>query len=329
MTRLFQRAHGARALAFTAIGALALSACGGEGEGADGRGDDNSVKVAVFPSFNALGARAADVEGSFEEQGLDVEFVTVATPAEATPQLIGGKVDFALMDVSSPVIARSENVPLVMVAPGAVGTKVPDDGFGVGNFWVRKDSKISSVKDIENATFGIPQTKSQIWIDMRTIVDEAGGDSSKTKFVEVPNTLAALKSGSVDVVTTSEPAGTAALKEKKIKPLEGFVTGKVGEVGYTYISTEKYTSENSETTEKFEKAILDGNSKVNADEGLAADVAGSYMDVPKPILDKSRYPKFAEDPVDADVVEQSIDRVLRYGLIKEDDAPSPEDMLVE
>lgn len=308
--------------------ALALTACGG-GSDETSATSDGSVKVAVFPSFNALGAHTADVEGAFKKQGLDVEFVTVATPAEATPQLLGGKVDFALMDAISPVIARSKNVPLVLVAPGATGTEVGADDMGVGNFWVSKDSKITSIKDIQNATFGIPQTKSQLWVDVRTVVDEAGGDSSKIKFVEVPNTLAALKGGSVDVVTTAEPSGTAALSDPDIKLLSGFVSGEVGELAYNYATTEKFATSNPETVKKFQQAILDANKQLNSTEGLSAKIAATYFDAPPELLAKARFQKFGEQPISAKNVDQSIARVLRYGLIEKADAPSTADMLAD
>lgn len=317
-----------KVVAALAAATLALSACGGADGDSSGK-NDNSVKVAVFPSFNALGAHAAQIEGTFEEQGLEVEFVTVATPAEGTPQLLGGKVDFALMDVTTPVMARSENVPVVMVAPGATGTEVNDEGMGVGNFWVRKDSKISSIKEIENATFGVPQAKSQIWVDIRTVVDAEGGDSSKIKFVEVPNTLAALKGGSVDVVTTAEPSGTAALADPDIKRLAGFVSGGVGEVAYTYVTSDKFAKSNPETVEKFATAILEANKLLNSTEGLPAEIAETYIEAPAELLAKARYAKFGEEPIDAEIVEAGIARVLRYNLIDKADAPKVEDLLAD
>lgn len=315
------------ALAGGVVAALALGACGGQGDVGPQAGND--IKVAVFPSFNALGAHAAEIEGTFAEQGLDVEFVTVATPAEATPQILGGKVDFGLMDVTTPVMARSKGVPVVMVAPGAKGTEVNSEGMGTGNFWVSKDSSISSIKDIENATFGIPQTKSQIWIDVRTAVDEAGGDSSKIKFVEVPNTLSALKSGSVDVVTTAEPAGTAALTDPAIKKLSGYTPGGVDQVAYSYITSEQYAESNPDKVTKFRESILAANEKLNTTEGLSSKIADTYVDAPTKVLDQSVYQKFGSEPINTQTVQNAIDRVLRYDLIDEDDAPTAEELLVE
>src|SRR5690606_12868098 len=99
---------GIKAVALAAAAALTLTACGGGGDDAK---SDGSVKIAVFPSFNSLSAYAADIKGTFKDHDLEVEFVTVATPAEGMPQLIGDKIDFALMDVTTPIVARSQGVP--------------------------------------------------------------------------------------------------------------------------------------------------------------------------------------------------------------------------
>lgn len=320
------------ALAVAAASTLVLTACGGSSSGASGSPEASgnavsTVRVAVFPSFNALGAHAAELEGIFEKKNLDVQFVTVATPAEGMPQLLGGKVDMALMDVTTPVVARSEKVPVVMVAPGATGTKVNDAGMGTGNFWVAKDSKFTSVKDLENSTFGIPQTKSQIWVDVRTAVDAAGGDSSKIKFVEVPNGLSAVKSGAVDVTTTAEPGGTAAKADPQLRLLSGYTPGEVGELAYTYVTSEQYATANPAAVDRFAEAILEADKKLNETEGLAPQVAATYIDAPKDLLDRAVYQKFGTDKIDAKIVEQAIDRVLRYQLIEKDAAPSVDDLL--
>lgn len=315
-----------KALAVGTLATLVLSACGGSGD-ADS-GSDSSIKIAVFPSFNALGARTADLEGIFEKEGLEVEMVTVATPGEATPQLLGGKIDFALMDMASPIIAKTEGVELVMVAPGAVGTAPAEaGGMAVGNFWVREGSSITSVKDIENSTFGIPQTKGQLWLDVREAVDNAGGDSSKIKFVEVPNTLAALKSGSVDVVTTSEPSGTKALGETGIERLGPFVSAG-GDLAYSFLTTPRYAAENAETVKKFSNAIVAANTMLVEQPELPAKIAATYIEADPALLGRSVFPKFLTTAITEANIKVAIDRMVRYGLIEESDAPSPSDMIV-
>jgi ABC-type nitrate/sulfonate/bicarbonate transport system substrate-binding protein len=314
------------------VSAVALAACGSDTKAAGATATHSAgveqadVKAAVFPSFNALGAQVALQDNLFKEAKLNTELVTVATPAEAMPQLLGGKIQFALMDMTTPIVAKTKGVPLVMVAPGAMGT-APEGTMGVGNFWVRPDSKITSIKDIQNATFGIPQINSQIWVDIRAAVDKAGGDSSKIKFVEVPNTLAALKAGNVDVVTTSEPAGTAALSDPTVKLLSGY-TGAGGDVAYAFVTTQQFAKQNPGTVAAFRDAILKGNKASNASQDKRVAVAATYIKADQAILGKAKYPKFSEEPISAKSVQTAIDRVVKYGLLEKSKAPKPADLLV-
>jgi ABC-type nitrate/sulfonate/bicarbonate transport system substrate-binding protein len=293
---------------------------------ADGSAGTSEISVVTFPSFNALGAHTAEHDNVFKAEGLNAKLATVATPAEAMPQLMGGKAQFALMDMTVPTVAKAKGVPLVVVAPGAIGT-APTDGMGTGNFWVRADSKIKSIKDIENATFGVPQINSQIWVDIQAAVDDAGGDSSKIKFVEVPNTLSALKAGNVDVVTTAEPAGTAALADKRIKLLSGY-TPAGGDMAYAYVTTQQFAQQNPSTVKAFQAAIIKANKAVNADPAKRAEIAGTYIKADKALLKKARYAKFGEVPVSEASVETAIDRLVKYGLLTKDNAPKPADLLI-
>lgn len=318
-------------LAMAAVASVALaSACGSTSTAApqaNGGGIEKSeLTVAVFPSFNALGAQAAKAEGAFEAAGLKVTLSNVATPAEGMPQLLGGKVQFALMDMTVPAVARTKGVPLALVAPGAKGT-APKDGFGVGNLWVRADSPIKTIKDIENATFGIPQINSQIWVDIRSAVDEAGGDSSKIKFVEVPNTLSALKAGNVDVTTTSEPAGTAARADDSLRLLSGY-TAAGGDLAYAYVTTQEFAKQNPNTVKAFRDAILKGNIAVNGDQAKRVEVASTYVKAPKELLEKAHFPEFGAEPISESSIQTALDRLIKYGLLEQSKAPKPADLLV-
>lgn len=317
-------------VALVAITSVSLaSACGSDSQAATGGGggvEKADISVAVFPSFNALGAQAGNADGTFKAAGLNVTLTKVATPAEGMPQLLGGKVQFALMDMTVPAVARSKGVPLVLVAPGAKGTP-PKDGFGVGNLWVRAGSPIKTMKDVQNATFGIPQINSQIWVDIRSAVDEAGGDSSKIKFVEVPNTLSALKAGNVDVTTTSEPAGTAALDDSSIHRLAGY-TAAGADLAYAYVTTQEFAQQNPNTVKAFEQSILKANTAVNADQATRVRVASTYVKAPKALLEKAHYPEFGTEAISPSSVQTALDRLVKYGLLEQAKAPKAADLLV-
>src|SRR4051794_9859029 len=320
-----------RRIAYAAIAAATLltaSACGGAAAG-DEKFAGKTIKVGVFPSFKAVSAYTDEFKSSLEDSGEKVEFVTVATPADAAPQLIGGQLQFALMDMTTPILAASQGTQFTLVGPGAEGTPLLQDGWSTANIWVGKDSDITSIKDLPGHTFGVPSLNSQIWLDLRTAVDEAGGDSSKIQWVETGRTgIDQLKGGNVDATTTAEPAGTAAAKDPDLKHLTGYVSAG-GNLGYAYVATKQFAQENPDLVKSFQEAVLAGNKAFNA---LSADekaAVGQQVipDAPADLLKAARYPVFSEDEIAADNIEAAVERMKKYGMLEDSNAPSADDLL--
>ncbi|CAM5437918.1 hypothetical protein SHIRM173S_00813 [Streptomyces hirsutus] len=208
-----------RALAATAVAALALcTACSSDGSGSDASAD-GPLKLAVFASLNGVPAFAADEEGVFEKHDLDVTISTAKTSTEMVPQLLGGKVDLALLDTATSLVAAGQGVDLVYVA-GATDGGIPkgQEEFSFANVWVQQGFP-DQVADLTGKTVGVPQIKSAPWVDLRGSVDEAGGDKLSIKFIESPAPPAALKSGQVDATTTPEPVGTVERAKGDLRPL--------------------------------------------------------------------------------------------------------------
>lgn len=324
-----QRSH--RRIALGAIAAatlLVVSACGGGGGGSKSfKGD--TIKVGVFPSFNAVAAYTDKVKSSLESDGLKIQYVTVATPADAAPQLIGGKVQFALMDMTTPILAASQGTQFTLVAPGAEGTPVDKDGWSTANIWVRQDSDIKSIKDLPGHKFGVPSLNSQISLDLQTAVDQAGGDSSKIEWVETGRTgIDQLKAGNVDATTTAEPGGTAASKDPALRHLTGYVSAG-GNLGYAYVATKQFAASNPDLVKKFQDAILAGNKEFDAMSTAEKAVVGQQVmpDAPAPLLQAARYPVFQQDKITSSNIEAAVARMKKYGMLQGSKAPTAGDLL--
>lgn len=317
------------AAAAATLALTTLSACGAGGGDSDEE-FTGTVKVGVFPSYNALPIRTEAAKEAFAEEGLKVEFVTVATPAEAAPQLIGGQLQFAIMDMTTPILAASQGTKFAMVAPSNYGTPIGDDGWGSGNLWIGPDSDITSVEELSGKKFGVPAMNSQIWLDIRTAVDEAGGDSSTIEWIETGSTgITQLKSDRVDVTTTSEPSGTALEADKEVKHLSGFVSAG-GNLAFEYVATQGFAETNPELVDKFEKAIIAGNTAFNAMsvEDKAALAQTILPEAPIELLEASRFPTFLEEEITVEAVSAAIDRMDKYGMF-EDEVPEPADLLAD
>lgn len=316
------------AVATTAALALAVAGCGSSdddkgADAADGKVLDRTIKVAVFPTFNGLTGYVAQEQGYFEEEGLDVELTQAGAASASMPQLLGGSLDFALMDLMSPILAKSQGVPIVGVAPGANPSAGVEDGEkGPVGLWVRADSKIKTVKELENSTFAIPQIGSMVWLDVRTTVDNAGGDSSKIKFVEAQDQIGALMAGDVEASTSSEPRESSILEEPKLRRLGNYDSGN-GRVAYTFVATEKFADANAATVEAFQRAILKANAFISEHKDELPAIAATYIDMPEELLAKAVYPNFHPEPLVEEDISSVIERMVKYEVFSEEEAPEP------
>lgn len=303
-----------RALAATAVAALALcTACSSDGSDASA---DGPLKLAVFASLNGVPAFAADEEGVFEKHDLDVTISTAKTSTEMVPQLLGGKVDLALLDTATSLVAAGQGVDLVYVA-GATDGGIPkgQEEFSFANVWVQKDSPIKSLADLTGKTVGVPQIKSAPWVDLRGSVDEAGGDSASIKFIESPDPLAALKSGQVHATTTPEPVGTVERAKGDLRPL-GPVNSGGGGVAYVWVTTRDFAEANKGTVKAFGEAVREGNAAVNDDRELLVRTAAEVLEADAGLLEKAAFPVYAEKPLTAADVEFSVEYMNKYDLFE-------------
>lgn len=309
------------ALAAVGVAALTLGSVTACGSSSSSAASDGTIKVAVFPSFSSLGAHQALADGAFKAQGLNVSFVTVNTPADVAPMLSSGQVQFGLMDMTTPVLAaaKATKSPFVFAAPSAKGTPLGADGWGTANLWVKKGSDIKSVKDIPGHRFGIPQLNSQLWLDVRSTVDAAGGDSSKIQWVQIPDpaqNLAEIKSSRIDITTSAEPTGAGWASDPGVTRLAGFVSNQ-GHLAYAYASTSAFAGKNASLVKKFNSAMIEGDTKFNALQNAdKAKLAGTVNSKwPAALLQRAHYVAFGEASVSTDDVQFSIDRMKTYKML--------------
>lgn len=327
-----------RAVVVGAVGALALSVAGcgsaSEDSAAGASGDKvltRTIKVGAFPTLNGLDVQIALKEGYFKDEGLNVEFVPVKSAAEATPQLQGGALDIAETDMTTAILAKSQNFPLTAIAPGTVGVKPPPtDKISSGEIWCGANSPVKSLKDLPGTKFAVPAVKTQVWLDVRSAVDQAGGDSSKIQFVETPDTPGAIKSGNVDCGTVAEPQGTSLKSDPELRWLGPYATADGG-LAYMFVADTELAQESPATMAAFERAILKANATANANHALAVKVATSVM-APTwnaSVLSKAAYPTWDEKPIAPADVTKASDRIVKYGMLDKSAVPDPSDLIAK
>jgi putative hydroxymethylpyrimidine transport system substrate-binding protein len=188
------------ALAAAALSALAIIA----GNGAVHAQGKTAIKFALLtqPGVWDAGIFGAVDQKFFEQEGLEVSFVSPATPADGLKLLASGGVQFATAHSTEVITARSRDLPVVSIAT--------NHQFGTAGIMMPATSGVTSLKQLEGKTLGvtgIPFNKVMLEYSLK----KSGIDLSKVKIVTVgftpmPLLMSHRIDGLGDAITWSEPA---------------------------------------------------------------------------------------------------------------------------
>lgn len=230
------------------------------------------------PAIDAASLWIADEKGHFKKHGLQVELTAAGSGpgSGAAASVVSNATQFGLAANVAILTARSHNVPLVVAAPsagnGTASQKSKDE------LLVRADSAVKSFADLPGQTVVVVAVKNSPELFIRELVDEAGGDSTKVKFVEMPFAQmdSALDSGRVAAIAVSEPFLSLALDKGNARSLGSYVHDALGDdTGYTYwFTNKKFAASNAQGLRIPERAGRGGSvrrrSAITDDELLPA-----------------------------------------------------------
>ena len=174
-------------------------------------------------------------------------------------------------------------------------------------------------KALEGKKVSVNTLKNLPEVAVRNSLDQAGVDSSKVQFVEIPfpDVPAALEAKRVDAAFAVEPfvgASSAIGAQKLATPFEQVAPNlTIAE----YFTTEKYAQENADVIERFQRAMnksLEFASK-NPDE--VRRIITTFTKTPAAAAEKMTLPAWSTD-VDAEAMNTLVELSKKYGVIKGD-----------
>jgi len=211
-----------------------------------------TVLLDWFPNTNHSGLYAAQDQGYYAEEGLDVNIIQ---PSEGgNPQLIAaGKGDFAISYQEEATIARSQDIPVV-----AVAAVIQHNTSGFASL-INKN--IKTPQDFEGKTYGGWGSPAETAV-LKTLMAKYGADFNQIKMVNV---------GSADFFASMEKGidfswifyGWTGI-EAKTKGLDlNFISLKDEDVVLDYytpviIASENQIAKNPELVKKFMQATSRG-----------------------------------------------------------------------
>jgi NitT/TauT family transport system substrate-binding protein len=217
-----------------------------------------AVRVGYIPIVDPLPMYSAIEEGYFAKQGIKVDLQPMAGGAVMIPAIQGGSIDMGFSNVLSLLLAASQGLDLVDVAPGDYETRAhPSHGILVpGN------SSIHSAADLNGKRVAVNTLNSIDHIAMQEWVSRHGGDPSRIQFSELPfpQMLGPLAHGQIDAANESEPAVTAGVKQLGMRVLGyQFADLQKNTLLASWITSRSWAKNHQKLVKGFAKALLQGN----------------------------------------------------------------------
>ncbi|WP_328875040.1 ABC transporter substrate-binding protein [Streptomyces sp. NBC_00287] len=304
-----------RLLAAVAAGTFlfAVTACGSSDDGgsSDGKGSSGgvtTVTVGLIPIVDVAPLYLGQEKGFYEKQGLKLKLTTAQGGAAIVPAVVSGQYQFGFSNMTSLMIAQSNNVPVKAIANGIASTG--EDGKDFGGLTVKQDSAVKSPKDLEGKKVAVNTLKNINETAVRESVRKAGGDPDKVQFVELAfdQMPAALDAGQIDAAMVVEPA-LATIKSQGAREIASSLVDVAPNLTVAmYFTSTQYAQENPELVKKFQDATAESLAYADAHPDEVRQIVTTYTKIPPAVLEQVTLPKWPADPNRA-----SIEKLMQLG----------------
>ncbi|MFD4604186.1 ABC transporter substrate-binding protein [Streptomyces sp. NPDC058464] len=309
--------------ALAATASLTATACGGD-SAAGTQTADGKAKITVLRSNGAIfePLYIAEQQGYFKDAGLDV---TIKAGAQDTsqnaPSVLNGEAQFAMTDSSGFLkgVASGMGIRIVTGLQSATTKTDPTDGL-----LVKKDSGITSFKDLEGRTVGLSALGGTLQFICEYLTQQAGGDPSKIKFVALPTTSLtdAAKSGKTDAVYSFGPFYFAG-KDSGLRTIGSGMNDLPGMVQGLLFASQKYLSANGDTAKKFIDAVAKAITYADAHPDAVKAIDKKYTQVDASFID-AHDTNYYDKNLNRTMMRTVITKMHEFGLL--DNEPKDDDV---
>jgi NitT/TauT family transport system substrate-binding protein len=308
-----------QAVAVATITAMTLAACGDSGSDSDKTPNPQGLEkpvlnVGVVPVPDSAPLAIAMQKGFFAQEGLTIKRQVIKASPEATPKLINGSMDLALLNYVSTFVAQDK---------GAAKFKLLTDSYqGTNNSFALltgKDSKIKELSELKGKKIAVPAPKSITDLLLAVTLKANGVDRDKDVQVvpvPLPSMGAALKQGTVDAVATVEPFVTNIQAEQGARRLADLVNGPTKDFPIAgWGGTDKFAEKNPKTVAAFQRAISKALNLAASNRNEVTRTIPTYTEIPAKtasLITLGSYPTTLSDTR----LQRVADLLTEYGYVR-------------
>ncbi|MEV7326170.1 ABC transporter substrate-binding protein [Streptomyces sp. NPDC093970] len=290
-----------RLLAALAAGTalLVTAACGSSGSSSSTSspsGGTTAVKVGIIPIVDVAPLYLGQKEGFYGKRGLKLSMTLAQGGAAIVPGVTSGQFQFGFSNMTSLMIARSNNVPVRAIANGVASTGVAGKDFG--GLVVKKGSDITSARQLEGRKVAVNTLKNINETAVRESVRRAGGDPDRVSFVELAfdQMPAALDRGQIDAAMAVEPALAAMKLQGAAEIASPLVDVAKNLTVAMYFTSTSYARQNPGVVKRFQEATAESLAYADAHPDEVRQIVTTYTKTPADVLAAVTLPKWPADP---------------------------------
>jgi ABC-type nitrate/sulfonate/bicarbonate transport system substrate-binding protein len=222
--------------------------------------------VVAYSSINPNSSQLeiARVQGFYRKYGLEPEIILVRSSATASAGLAAGNIHFGFIGGSALLNAAAEGLPLKMLA--SFDAQLTYD--------IVTRPEIKNVNDLKGKKFGVGSLGGTPWMASKLAFEHLGLDEKRDRIqvVAMANQTSrfhALEQGSVDAAIL-QGNFSRSLKSKGFNVIIDLERAKIPFVGAGVVVSSSFLRENQGMIENFLKALVEGQSFINASENKPA-----------------------------------------------------------
>jgi NitT/TauT family transport system substrate-binding protein len=247
-----------------------------------------TLRMAVLPILDALPMFVADQKGYFEAQGIQVEFVPVASAAERDQIMAAGQADGMINDLVSTLFYNQEAIQIQIVAFARTAT--PD--FPQYRILAAADSGITNVEDLKGVEIGISEGSVIAYTTDRLLQAEGfAPDEIKTIAVpKIPDRMALLGTGELKAANLPDPLSSLAIQAGAVPILDDTTHPEYGNSVISF--RQAIVAENPQAVRGFLAALEQAIADIKANPKQWDALLTEQQLVPAPLIGTYEIPPF-------------------------------------
>jgi NitT/TauT family transport system substrate-binding protein len=303
-----------RTIALLAACAAALAACGGGGGGSTKAGQPATLKVGTIPIADVAPLYLGIQKGFFKEQKLTIKPELAQGGAAIVASVLSGADQIGFSNTTSLIIASSKGLPVQIIAEGVVGAK--DRAHAWDALLVRKDSPITSTKQLEGKTIAVNNLNNVGPLTINTALAADGVDYKKVKYVEVdfPDMPAALASKRVDAAWMVEPFVSAVKAAGGRTLANPFEQTAANLTIAAYFTTKQFIAHNEDVVKRFRTAVDKSNEYAQQHPDEVRKIVLTYTKIPAAAAAHMSLPQWGAD-LHEPTIQRTAQLAQKYGFV--------------